>query len=81
MIRRIRDALAMASFNVLGPSVIRHHVTAGLTQRMPNGREWNVSLMFALRDSVDGQNPLDSAQQIEIEARMFEVEVSYTWGG
>lgn len=66
--------------NVLGPSVIRHHLTAGLTQKLPEGREWNVSLMFALRNTVDGPNPLDPAQRIEIEARMFEVEVSYAWG-
>ncbi len=66
--------------NVLGPSVIRHHVTAGVTQKLTDGREWNVSLMFALRNTVDGPNPLDPAQRIEIEARMFEVEVSYAWG-
>lgn len=66
--------------NVLGPSVIRHHVTAGLTQKLPDGREWNVSLMFALRNTVDGPNPLDPAQRIEIEARMFEIEISYAWG-
>lgn len=66
--------------NVLGPSVIRHHVTAGLTQKLSEGREWNVSLMFALRNTIDGPNPLDPAQRIEIEARMFEIEVSYAWG-
>lgn len=67
--------------NVLGPSVIRHHLTAGLTQALPGHREWNVSLMFALRNTIDGPNPLDPAQRIEIEARMFEVEFSYAWGG
>lgn len=67
--------------NVLGPSVIRHHLTTGLTQKLPGGREWNLSLMFALRNTVDGPNPLDPVQRIEIEARMFEIEISYAWGG
>jgi long-chain fatty acid transport protein len=68
-------------FNVVAPAVVAHHITGGLTQKLDGGREWNLSLMFAPRTSVSGSNALDPAQRIEIEARMFEIELSYGWGG
>lgn len=67
--------------NVLGPAVVRHHLTAGLTQTLASGRAINLSLMFAPYHSVEGPNPLDPAQRVEVEARMLEVEFSYAWGG
>ena len=67
--------------NVLGPAVVQHHLTAGLTQKLANGRAINLSLMFAPYNSVEGPNPLDAAQRVEVEARMLEVEFSYAWGG
>ena len=66
---------------MLGPAVVQHHLTAGLTQKLAEGREINVSLMFAPYNSVEGPNPLDAAQRVEVEARMLEVEFSYAWGG
>lgn len=66
--------------NVLGPAVVQHHLTAGLTQTLAGGRSINLSLMFAPYDSIAGPNPLDPAQRVEVEARMLEVEISYAWG-
>jgi long-chain fatty acid transport protein len=68
-------------FNIVAPAVVAHHITGGLTQKLHGGREWNLSLMFAPRTSVSGSNELDPAQRIEIEARMFEIELAYSWGG
>ncbi|MGQ0503560.1 MAG: OmpP1/FadL family transporter [Panacagrimonas sp.] len=66
--------------NVLGPSVVRHHITAGLTQKLEHNRAWNVSFMYAPQNAVVGQNPLDPAQRIAVRARMMELEFGYSWG-
>lgn len=68
-------------FNILAPSLARHHVTAGLSQRLSEGRELNFSIMVGVRNALSGRNPLDPAQEIEISARIFEFEVGYSWGG
>lgn len=67
-------------FNILAPGVIEQHFTAGLTQETSGNNEWSVSLMFAPNKSVEGANPLDPAQTIEIEMHQYELEFSYSWG-
>ncbi|WP_420468052.1 OmpP1/FadL family transporter [Panacagrimonas sp.] len=67
-------------FSLLAPAVVEHHFTAGLTQKLTGSNAWSVALMYAPRNSVDGTNPLDPAQRIELEMQQFELELSYSWG-
>jgi len=63
-------------FNILAPGVMEQHFTAGFT-KMLGGGELNFSFMYAPSNSVTGGNPLDPAQEIELEMDQFEVSLGY----
>ena len=67
------------TFNILAPAVIEDHISFGFTKETSPNREFNFAAMYALNNSVKGQNNFDPTQTIEIEMDQFELELSYTW--
>ena len=67
-------------FNILAPGVVEDHVTLGFSRDLGNGRALNFAFMHAPSVSVSGPNPLDPAQQIELEMDQFDLEIGFTWG-
>jgi long-chain fatty acid transport protein len=65
-------------FNILAPGVIEQHLTFGFTRDLGSKTEFNFAFMYALENSVKGPNPLDPAQEIELEMSQFELEASYS---
>ncbi len=67
-------------FNILAPGVIEEHITAGFTKMLDDKSGIDVSLMYALSNSVSGPNPLEApgAQTIELEMYQYEIGVQYT---
>jgi long-chain fatty acid transport protein len=68
-------------FNILAPGVMETHVTAGFTREVGRTSELNFAAMYAPRNTVRGINPLEvpGQQEIELEMRQFEVELSWAW--
>lgn len=66
-------------FNMMAPGVIENHLTAGFTHRVPSGREYSLSLMYAPKKKVSGLNSFDPSQSIEIKMHQFEIEFGYSW--
>ncbi len=66
-------------FNILAPGVMENHYTVGFTAIPSKGHELNFAAMYAPSVSVDGPNPLDPAQTIELEMEQWEVELSWAW--
>jgi long-chain fatty acid transport protein len=63
-------------FNILAPGVMEQHFTTGFT-KMLGGGELNFAFMYAPSNSVSGGNPLDPAQEIELEMDQFELSLGY----
>lgn len=74
-------------FNILAPAVIEDHITAGLTMRLADNQEFNISGMYAPSNSVKGDNPFDPIllppgspiSQVEIEMSQWEIQVGWAW--
>ena len=67
-------------FNILAPAVIEDHVTAGWSVKMSGNQEFNISGLYALKNSVKGDNPIDGGStQIEIEMSQWEVQAGWAW--
>jgi len=69
-------------FNILAPGVIQDHVTAGFSRTFrQTGRTFNFSVMYALENTVTGTNPLEvpGQQQIELKMDEWEMEFSYSF--
>lgn len=71
-------------FNILAPAVVQDHLTAGITMKMVNNQELNISGMVALKESVKGQNPVDAAAasggtRVEIEMSQWEIQAGWAW--
>ena len=67
-------------FNILAPAVNQDHVTAGLTWPVGKSQEFNLSLLYALEDSVKGPNPFDNgATTIEIEMSQIDIQAGWAW--
>jgi len=65
-------------FNIVAPAVIEQHVTFGFTKDIDPQSEFNFALMYALSNSVKGDNPMDTNQQIKLEMSQIELEASYS---
>ena len=65
-------------FNIIAPAVIETHLTFGLTQKLSADNEFNFAAMYAPMASQKGTNPLDPAQEVEIEMSQWELEGSYS---
>lgn len=66
-------------FNILAPGVITQHVTAGFTKAMTDNQDFNLAVTRALPHTVNGPNPLDTAQNIQLKMDQWQVAVSYSW--
>lgn len=66
-------------FNILAPGVMEEHLTFGFTKKVSDSNEFNFAAMYAPKNEVKGQNPLDPGQTIELEMTQFELEASYSW--
>lgn len=66
-------------FNMMAPGVIEQHITAGFTHRVPSGREYSLSVMYAPTNSQSGVNSFDPTQTVELSMRQFEIEFGYSW--
>ena len=67
-----------ALFNILAPGVIEDHLTFGFTRMIDGNSEWNFAFMYALEESVKGDNDFDPNQEIEIEMDQYELALSYS---
>lgn len=65
------------TFNILAPGVMEQHFTIGMTRKRANGGAWSFSLMYAPSNTVNGVNPFDPTQTIDLEMKQFELEISY----
>jgi long-chain fatty acid transport protein len=69
-------------FNVLAPAVAEDHYTLGLTKRLEDDNELNLSVMYAPRNDLDCGCSLPftgGPQSINIAMEQWEVELSYAW--
>ncbi len=67
-------------FNILAPAVIQDHITGGMTLPVGKSQEFNLSLMYAIEESVKGANPFDGgATQIEIKMSQIDVQAGWAW--
>ncbi|TLX77095.1 hypothetical protein E9993_05270 [Labilibacter sediminis] len=67
-------------FNILAPAINNQHITVGATKTFgEKAKDLNIALVYAPANTVKGPNPMDPAQQIELEMGVFEVELSITF--
>ena len=68
-------------FNILAPAVVQNHLTAGFTKHIGMQNEVSVAFMYALDNSVTGENPLEypGQQTIKIAMRQWQVEIGYAF--
>jgi long-chain fatty acid transport protein len=68
--------------NILAPGVMEHHITAGFTRNLGNGRALNIAIVRAIPKSVSGPNNLEvpNRQFIDLKMDQWEVDFSYTFG-
>ncbi len=70
-------------FNILAPGVIEQHYTAGLSRALGSKPgKINIGVMYAPSKTVMGPNPLEmpGQQQIELKMNEWELEFSYSVG-
>ncbi len=67
------------TFNILAPGVMEQHWTVGFTQQLESGNEVNLSFMVAPSNTISGPNNFDPSQNVFLEMKQFELEVSYSW--
>jgi long-chain fatty acid transport protein len=67
-------------FNILAPAVIQDHITAGMTMPVGKSQEFNLALMYGMKESVKGPNPFDgNTTQIEIEMSQIDIQAGWAW--
>ncbi len=66
-------------FNILAPAVIEQHINFGFTRTFASQNELNFALMYALNNDIEGDNPLDPAQKIQLDMDQWEVSLGYSW--
>ena len=66
-------------FNILAPGVIEQHVTAGFTKAMTDNQDLNFALTRALPHTVNGPNPLDPTENIQLKMDQWQAAFSYSW--
>ncbi len=68
--------------NILAPGVMEHHITAGVTRMLTNGRALNLAVVRAIPKSIAGPNNLEvpGFQTIELKMDQWEVDFSYSFG-
>jgi long-chain fatty acid transport protein len=64
-------------FNILAPGVIENHLTLGATVETQVG-EFTFEAMHGFSKSVEGRNPFDPTQTIELKMKQFEVGIGWS---
>jgi long-chain fatty acid transport protein len=70
-------------FNLLAPAVVQHHLTAGATFALHNGKEINLAYQHAFAKTVDGVNSIPPAfGGGEANLKMYQdsIGLSFGWG-
>jgi len=70
-------------FNLLAPAVVQHHLTAGLTFALSNGKEINVAYQHAFKRTLDGVNSIPSefyGGNANLQMYQDSVGLSFGWG-
>jgi long-chain fatty acid transport protein len=65
-------------FNILAPAVNENHISMGLTKVFKQ-HELNFAVTHALNNTITGMNPLDPAQQIELNMNQWEFEIGFAF--
>jgi len=74
----VRDTEVL--FNIMAPLVNNQHFTLGATKQVGSkSNAVNLAVTYAPSNALKGINPLDPAQQIELDLELFELELSYTF--
>ena len=64
----------------MAPLVNNQHFTLGVTKQVGSkSNAVNLAVTYAPSNALKGINPLDPAQQIELDLELFELELSYTF--
>ena len=63
-------------FNILAPGVVESHITAGYTRNIGT-KALDFAVVYALNNKISGSNPLDPAQQVELQMNQFEFEIGF----
>lgn len=68
-------------FNIIAPGVIETHATVGVTRKISDTSEIDLSIMRAFPKKVEGPNPLEAPRQQNIRLKMdqWELALGYTW--
>lgn len=64
-------------FNILAPGVMERHYTFGFTKELSQTSELTFAGMYAPEKKVEGGNPIDPAQTIEIKMKQYQFGLSY----
>jgi long-chain fatty acid transport protein len=71
---------AEIGLNIVGPAVVRQHITAGSTVSLWPGQDLNLSLSYAPRAQVSGVAPsLFGAHPVTLTSCQFEAELGWTY--
>lgn len=65
-------------FNILAPAVIENHISFGATKTLGDN-ELSIAVTRALSNSVEGVNPFDPGQKIEIKMDQWEFELGFAF--
>jgi len=66
-------------FNILAPGVITQHITVGFTKAMDDNHDLNFAVTRALPNTVNGANPLDPTENIQLKMDQWQVAFGYSW--
>jgi len=66
-------------FNILAPGVITQHITVGFTKAMDDNHDLNFAVTRALPNTVNGPNPLDPTENIQLKMDQWQVAFGYSW--
>jgi long-chain fatty acid transport protein len=70
-------------FNLLAPAVVQHHLTAGATFALSNGKEVNIAYQHAFNKTLDGVNsipPTLGGGNANLKMYQDSVGLSFGWG-
>ncbi len=66
-------------FNIIAPGVIEQHASVGFTRKLGSNHELDLAVTRAFSNDVEGPNPLDPAQTIELKMDQWEIALGYTY--
>lgn len=64
-------------FNIIAPGVIEWHITAGFEVKLSNGGAFKMAAMYAPTKKIEGLNPLDLGQNVQLRMYQYELTIGY----